>query len=240
MGALRAAAGIFAETHTPVSFVTPAPGHRGGAYFSDAKRTSSKPIAERTNWHFAANQEPIYTCNDDRSQVFHWQIDTNQKIYTDDDVRRQVFDEENGPEKMRTLAQAEKDLWSFRDRDHVMEACLAGGRLHPEGLSDKEIREKCNEMKEMLPVAAEAFQAAMQSFHDDVDERYKIPTTRSTVESLVEECSKNAEMADAFSAAPGAGARYRDACADLKEALKKVDIAVQQNREGKYVARATV
>merc|ERR1719163_2647523 len=94
----------------------------------------------------------------------------------------------------------------------------------------------------MLPAAAEAFRAEMQRLHDNVDDRYKIPTTRSTVGSLVEECSQAAEsgMVDVFSAAPGAGERYREACADLKDALKKVDIAVQQNREGTYVPRTTV
>lgn len=211
------AAGIFAETSSPeTTFVKP--GHRGGAFFSEAKRTTTskpKPIA--------AYQIP-------------------REIYTDAEVRREVFDEQNGPEKMRSLAQAEKDLLTFRDREHVMEACLTGGRMHPDGLSDLEIREKCRQMKEMLPTAAEAFQAEMQRFHDDVDDRYKIPTTRSTVGNLVEECSKTADsgMVDAFSAAPGAGERYRNACAELKDALKKVDIAVQQNWEGTYVPRATV
>ena len=103
------------------------------------------------------------------------------------------------------------------------------------------MREHCNELKKMFPTAAD-FQAEMQRHQDDVDERYKIPTTRSKVGRLVDECSISAEsgLVDAFSAAPGAGARYREACADLKDALKKVDIAVQQNREGTYVPRATV
>ena len=95
----------------------------------------------------------------------------------------------------------------------------------------------------MLPTAAEAFRGAgMQRFHEDLDDRYKAATTRSAVGSLVEECSKATEggMLDGFSATPGAGERYREACAELKDALKKVDIAVQQKREGTYVPRATV
>ena len=63
---------------------------------------------------------------------------------------------------MRTLAQAEKDLLTYKDRGHAMKACLAVGRLAPDGLDDRAIKEKCTQMKEMLPAAAEAFQAMLR------------------------------------------------------------------------------
>lgn len=166
-------------------------------------------------------------------------------IYNDDDVRREVFDEENGPDKMRNLAQAEKDVWAFRDRDHLMERSgrwiKQKARLAPSPVEEE--REMMEQLNERVPTGTAAdFQAELQRHQDDVDDKYKIPTTRSKVGRLAVDCSSNVEsgFVDAFSAAPGAGERYREACADLKDALKKVDIAVQQNREGTYVPRATV
>jgi hypothetical protein len=200
-------AGVSADAPTAASrCVVPAAGHRGVAFFGTIKRTSSRPIAA---------------------------VQTPRPIYTDADVRRRVFDEENGPERMRALAQTEKDLLAFRDREHAMEACLTAGRLAPEPMDDSALRQKCAELRDMLPAAAEAYDAEMRRFHEEVDERYQVPTTRAAVGWLVEECTLAADsgLVDAFSAAPGAGERYRKACAELKDALEKVDVAVQQNRE---------
>ena len=116
---------------------------------------------------------------------------------------------------------------------------LCGERVTLPDPTDREkASENCAEMFKHLPAAADAWQAEMQSLHDQIDEKYKIPTTRSTAGMIVEECSMPVhEQAVERLGHPGAAERYREACAALKDALMKVDIAVEQTRKGTYVRR---
>ena len=206
----------------------PEAGHRGGAFFGVPKRTTSRQPTSKPN-AIKYHEYP--------------RAPQHAAFYTDGDVRREVFNAENGPEKMRTLAQAEKDMFSYRDITHAFQSCMASASLLPDPTDREKASENCAEMFKHLPAAADAWQAELQNLHDQIDEKYKIPTTRSAAGMIVEECSMPAQSAaheqavDVLSATPGAAERYREACAALKDALMKVDIAVEQNRKGTYVRR---